>query len=95
MSNLEVIKKDIGKRRSFYRLSDGSWVSISTDWDTKPRQGNVSGRGTEEAIPYLAKLVKEEMRKRKYKSVKPSGLFFEEKNLYATKIVNELAHLKL
>jgi hypothetical protein len=90
--NLKVVSKKIDKSKSFYRLSDGSWISIATAWVTKPRKGKICGKGTEEAIPYLAKLVKKEISKRNYQSVEPypAAIIGEEKHLFATKIVNEV-----
>ena len=85
-----VIESNIRSRDSFYRTSDNSWISVSTSWGTKPRKGNISGRGTEESLPVLVDIIKKEMKKRKYEKVEPydETIIGKEKYDYAKRIVD-------
>ncbi len=75
---MKVINKKITPQKSFYRVEDKSWASISTSWVRNvdgTRTGVVfSSKCSDEAAPALAKLLQKEMKKRNYTHIEASAL---------------------
>ncbi len=75
---MKIIDRKVTSQKSFYRTEDKSWASISTSW-VKNADGTRTGivyssKCSDEAAPVLAKLLQEEMKKRKYDHIEASGL---------------------
>lgn len=88
-----VVEENTRGYKNFYRLNDGSWISVDTIYAgsvTRPREAHITARiRSEQAIPELAKILQKVKREQRYVIIEPysSAVVGKERSEDAKRII--------